>query len=196
MRNILIAILLFVFCSCLDPVFATVTKAGPELQWLGVSSVEVYKGLSTDTKPTTWRGAAVKFGAAFLETNTQQIFFYDGSSWVCRSVSYVTSADTLSTPGAFPAYATNGYTNVMIALQDSLYSSTSITFRPEGKKSTFNWNTVDATDDSTVVTSSTTTYRNYQATAGLDSFRVYFWSEAGGANAIAKCILTFWNPNK
>ena len=38
------------------------------------------RGLSTDTKPTTILNGEVENGSAFIEIDTQNIFFFDGTS--------------------------------------------------------------------------------------------------------------------
>lgn len=52
-----------------------------------------YTGLSTDTKPT-----GILAGAVFLETDTAQSYFYDGSSWTA-----IASVDIGSLPAAVAA---------------------------------------------------------------------------------------------
>jgi len=43
-----------------------------------LSKIKEFYGLSTDTKPTTVVGT----GHLFTETNTGQVFIWDGTSWV------------------------------------------------------------------------------------------------------------------
>lgn len=40
-----------------------------------------FKGLSTDTKPTLeYEGLEIKNGSSFFEMDTQDVYFYDGST--------------------------------------------------------------------------------------------------------------------
>lgn len=46
-----------------------------------------FKGLSTDTKPTTNYGSlAIKNGSTFFEMDTQEVYFYDGgtNTWLAQ----------------------------------------------------------------------------------------------------------------
>lgn len=38
------------------------------------------RGLSTDTKPTTWEGKPVGNGSVFFELDTQKAYFFDADS--------------------------------------------------------------------------------------------------------------------
>ena len=52
-----------------------------------VSEPLSFKGLSTDSKPTTkYNGLEIKNGSTFFEMDTQQCFFYDGgtNTWLAQ----------------------------------------------------------------------------------------------------------------
>lgn len=40
-----------------------------------------FKGLSTDTKPTVWKGSVIAENSLFLEVDTGDVYYFDGSSW-------------------------------------------------------------------------------------------------------------------
>lgn len=92
----------------------------------------------------------------------------------------VTDTATLSAPGPFGAVLCRGYKWIQAVIQTS-NTSTSSTFKFQCKlNGGLNWFTVDAVDDSTVVTGDDTIGRVFAYPALADSFRVHFWSEAGG----------------
>lgn len=39
-----------------------------------------FKGLSTDTKPTTYNGKVIPNGSSFFAMDTQEVFFFDGGT--------------------------------------------------------------------------------------------------------------------
>lgn len=40
-----------------------------------------FKGLSTDDKPTSWGGKEIEQNSLFLELDTGDFYYFDGSDW-------------------------------------------------------------------------------------------------------------------
>ena len=40
-----------------------------------------FKGLSTDTKPSTWQGNNIEVNSLFLELDTGDFYYFDGEDW-------------------------------------------------------------------------------------------------------------------
>jgi len=197
MKKIFLIISLMV-CMTL-PAMATVTRGGPELAWLGLSSTEVYKGLSTDTKPSTWLGKAVRSGAAFWETNTGKISVYTGSVWVSKQTRVVCALDTLTAPGYFLPVCSTGFTHATFLFCDSLVT-TSATVQYRGKVANIapiDWFNLDAENDTTQYVATTGSWsRTFTLAAGTDSLRQKVISEAGGTGGKFWSAIILWNQYK
>lgn len=192
---LILALMVFITFTAM----ATVTRGGPELAWLGLSSTEVYKGLSTDTKPTTYLGKAVRSGAAFWETNTGKISVYTGSAWVSKQTRVVCALDTLTAQGSFPPVCSTGFTHATFLFADSSVT-TSATVRYRGKAnslSPIDWFTLDAENDTTVFAATTGSWsRTFALAAGTDSLRQQVVSEAGGTGGKFWSAIILWNQYK
>ncbi|MDO8715314.1 MAG: hypothetical protein Q7J73_00630, partial [Dehalococcoidales bacterium] len=72
--------------------------------------------------------------------------------------------------------------------------NTSATFRFLGKMIKLDsWGSIDAENDSTIVTSNQTIFRTYSFVAGVDSFKVNLHSEAGGTAVLPTVEYILWN---
>ena len=40
-----------------------------------------FKGLSTDSKPTEWNGKDIEVNSMFLELDTGDFYYFNGTSW-------------------------------------------------------------------------------------------------------------------
>lgn len=40
-----------------------------------------FKGLSTDSKPTSWKGSTIANNSLFLELDTGDVYYFNGSAW-------------------------------------------------------------------------------------------------------------------
>jgi len=52
------------------------------VQEMDPNSIRNYKGLSTDTKPTTATTLYARISSTFFETDTGKFFIHNGTSWV------------------------------------------------------------------------------------------------------------------
>jgi hypothetical protein len=195
---VLLALLALAFAT---PASGAVKKGDAGLGWLiGGTAAQIYTGLSTDTKPTSASFKYLVVGAAFIETDTQKIYLYNGTAWVLKQTRKVKAAvDTLTAPGNFPAVSTAGYTHATFIFSDSLVA-TSATVQFQGKidnLAPLDYFVLDAESDSTVFAGANGTWaRTFTLAGGMDWVRLKVLSEAGGvAGKFWSCIV-LWNPVK
>ncbi len=101
----------------------------------------------------------------------------------------------MTAPGNSAAIPTSGFTHATFAVTiASINTSATIRFRGVLKK--MGWGSLDADNDSLVVTANGTYYRTYVFAAGVDSIRISFHSEAGGTAAFFTTKTQIWNQNK
>jgi len=172
-----------------------IMTAGATVRWRQDPGVSAY-GLSTDTKPTTDQGGrALPAGTIFTETDTGKQWIYTGAAWTLKSTGAASDTLTIRAPGYGPAIATAGYSEATFGVKVT-NANTSATFRFLGKMTGLDWASLDAENDSTVVTGNSTVYRSFSFPAGLDSIKTQFLSEAGGTDATPTLKTKLSNPAK
>lgn len=148
-----------------------------------------YTGLSTDDKSTI---SSPTSGSIFTETNTGIQWRYTGSAWVLKNVSVAVDTVTMAAPGQSAAVATAGYTRVTFWFTVASIN-TSITMRFRGRTTKQGWASLDAENDSLVVTGNGTFCRSFAYVSGTDSLRQQFLSEAGGTAAFVTTSVQLWS---
>jgi hypothetical protein len=156
-----------------------------------VIGTQTYIGLSTDTKPSS-----PDEGSTFYETNTGRSWIYTGSAWTLKILTAQQDTTRLTAPGNFSAIGVNGYSQAAFTVKVTSIN-TSVTVRFCGKiNNGFDWFSLDAENDSLVVTANSTVGRVFNFVGVLDSLRVQFLSEAGGTAAVVTAGIKLGNPYK
>lgn len=184
----LLSLFVSLFCFSLFPVQEVHA-------WKQITSTGLI-GLSTEAKPThVTKPDIVKAGTLFFCSDTGLTWVYPQGAtaadtvWVLSTPRKLTSTlipDTLTAAGSFPAKSVKGYSQITIAICDSLLGSTSYAYRLRIKiagMSPIDWGTADAEYDTTQVTSTGTIYRTFQFAAPIDSAQVQIVTEGGGTDA-------------
>jgi len=141
-------------------------------------------GLSTDTKPTTYQS-----GSTFYETDTGNVYIYNGSAWSVKSgagggaiVTVADGPDTLTATGYSPVVVSTGFNAVAYYITVGSIN-TSVTVYLEARNTAGGWTNVDADGDSTVIESNGTWQIKSTEVAADDSTRLNWTAEAGGTDA-------------
>ncbi len=150
-----------------------------------------YIGLSTETKPT-----AAANGNTYYAYDTGLTYTYLSGTWSLKRSLAQQDTTRLTAPGNFPAIGVNGYSQAAFTVKVTSIN-TSATVRFLGKVNNgFDWFSLDAENDSLVVTANSTVGRVYNYVGVLDSLRVQFLSEAGGTAAVVTAGIKLGNPYK
>jgi len=113
-------------------------------------------------------------------------------------VSAASDTSRLEAPGAFKAVATGGYTQVGAVIQTTNVA-TSTTYKFQGKVTDPVWSLSSGwfdMADTTVYLGNNMFFKTFETAALVDSFRVYFWSEAGGTGGTPIVKYRTANPVK
>lgn len=167
MKKVCAGILLVAMVLVWSNTQATVTATG---------SINLYQGLSTDTKPTS-----SKVGSRFHEYDTGRDFISNGTTWSAVIIKTVKDTLTLSAPGNGVAYATAGYNRATVlytvsGINSSVASALQVRYGNSG------WTSVVA--DSTVVVVNGNYGLTYLGLAAADSVRYKWLTEGGGTSAV------------
>jgi len=144
-----------------------------------------YTGLSTDTKPS---GTTVAVGSHFYETNTTRSYIWNGSVWGLAGAGFTTASTALVAKGSTAAVYAKGFSGFTLLVDATTVNTNLITY-VEGKAEGGGWVNLNATGDSTVIT--TNGAFGYTFSGYVDSVRYTVSAGSGETTYSAVCRWIF-----
>jgi len=179
-RYVILAMVALVVCGSL--------MSRAEVRYRQEPGISV-NGLSTDTKPTS---SVVYPGDKFIETDTGNVYIFNGTAWSILGGVVSAGPDTLEAPAKSIAAVSTGFNSAAWYIDVSSID-TNITVYLEAKNNLSDWTNVNANGDSTIITLDGTTVLQYTGLAPADSTRIFFSGESGGTGAVLAITSERWN---
>jgi hypothetical protein len=173
-----------------------------------IGGYQTYIGAVADTT-----GLTVDPGSRYFATDNGKTYIHNGAGWIqdaflsifaagdsvkariLPTATVRTDTNTVNAPGNSKAIATNGYPEASFWWKVAK-KATSATVRFQAYFAKLGWASIDAENDTTVVTANGVNVRSFRFAASADSLREQFVSEAGGDSTAVTFGISLAQPNK